>query len=174
MKKVVFFSLAAILFLSGLFFGAGASPAAADLRTILEFNSMVGVPRPYTGSANAIRGINGGGLPWVIGSGSGELKVNGKIEVKVRGLVIDPTDPAAIASGRAGTNPSPTFKAVVSCLSKDASGAAITINVATREFAATPTGNSSIEDTVALPHPCIAPIVFVTSPTGAWFAATGN
>jgi hypothetical protein len=26
---------------------------------------------------------------------------------------------------------------------------------------------------VDLPSPCIAPIVFVTSPNGAWFAATG-
>ena len=30
-----------------------------------------------------------------------------------------------------------------------------------------------ISDTIVLPQPCIAPIVFVTSPGGAWFAATG-
>ena len=102
MKKVVFLSLAAVLFLSSLFFGTGVSPAAADVHTILEFNTMIGVPRPYTGSANTMRGINGGGLPWVIRSASGEAKRNGKIEVKVRGLVLDPTDPAVIPSGRAG------------------------------------------------------------------------
>jgi hypothetical protein len=27
---------------------------------------------------------------------------------------------------------------------------------------------------VALPSPCFAPIIFVTSPTSAWFAVTGR
>ena len=110
----------------------------------------------------------------VIGSANGELKANGKIEVNVRGLVIDPNDPAAIAAGRAGTNPSPSFIAIVRCLSKDAVGAATTVNVQTKPFPATSNGNSKIEDTVSLPQPCIAPIIFVASPGGAWFAATGN
>lgn len=35
-------------------------------------------------------------------------------------------------------------------------------------------GNASIETTLSLPQPCIAPIVFVTNPGGAWFAATGR
>ena len=35
-------------------------------------------------------------------------------------------------------------------------------------------GNSDNEATVSLPSPCIAPIVFVTSSGGSWFAATGN
>ena len=176
MKKIVVFSLIAVFFLSGVLLNFQAVPAVAAVPKILEFDTMVGVPRPYTGGTNAIRGIPGGGLPWVVASAQGELKTDGKIEVQVTGLVIDPNDPAAILAGRAGTNPSPTFKAVVSCLSKDASGAPITVNVATAAFPATLTGDSSIEDTVALPHPCIAPIVFVTSPAPntPWFAATGN
>ena len=174
MKKAGLLSLAVLLIVSSVFLYGSVTPASAGMPTILEFNTMVGIPRPYTGSANPIRGINGGGLPWVIGSANGELKANGKIEVNVRGLVIDPNDPAAIASGRAGTNPSPSFIAIVSCLSKDASGAATTINVQTGPFPATSTGNSKIEDTVSLPQPCIAPIIFVASPGGAWFAATGN
>jgi streptogramin lyase len=59
-------------------------------------------------------------------------------------------------------------------LSKDANGNAVTANVSTGQFPADAAGNSEIEDTVALPQPCIAPIVFVASPDGAWFAATGN
>jgi len=174
MRKAILVSLAVVMILSGVLFSGQFSRATAKEPKILEFITMVGVPRPYTGSTNAIRGINGGGLPWVVSSAFGELKMNGAIEVKVTGLVIDPNDPAAIAAGRAGTNPVASFKAVVSCLSKDASGAAITVNVATSNFPATPTGNSTIEDKVTLPQPCIAPIIFVTSPTGAWFAATGN
>jgi hypothetical protein len=35
-------------------------------------------------------------------------------------------------------------------------------------------GNANINGRVKLPQPCIAPIVFVASPTGTWFAATGS
>jgi hypothetical protein len=174
MKKASFFSMVAVLLVASVFLSAAVPSVAAGMPTIYEFNTMVGVPRPYTGSANAIRGINGGGFPWVIASANGELKANGKIEIKVKGLVIDPNDPAAITAGVAGKNPSPSFIAIVSCLSKDASGAATTVNVRTNAFPATTTGDSKIEDTVSLPQPCIAPIVFVASPGGAWFAATGN
>jgi hypothetical protein len=140
---------------------------------ILEFDTMVGVPRPYTGATNAIRGVPGGGLPWVIDAANGELRVDGRIEIAVQGLVIDPNDQAAIDAGLAGINPAPNLKAIVSCLSKDAAGDAVTTNVETGPFPASTAGDSEIEDTVNLPEPCIAPIVFVTSTTGAWFAATG-
>jgi len=59
-------------------------------------------------------------------------------------------------------------------MSIDADGNPSTVNVETGPFPATPTGDSEIDANVKLPSPCIAPIVFVTSPTGAWFAATGN
>jgi hypothetical protein len=35
-------------------------------------------------------------------------------------------------------------------------------------------GNADIEADLSLPQPCIAPIVFVTSPGGAWFATIGG
>jgi hypothetical protein len=37
-------------------------------------------------------------------------------------------------------------------------------------------GDSTINAQVSLPQPCIAPIVFVTGPTGTdvWFAVTGS
>jgi hypothetical protein len=174
MKKASFISLVVVLLMSSVFLSAGVPTAAAANPTIYKFNTMVGIPRPYTGSANPIRGINGGGLPWVITSANGLLHADGKLEIQVRGLVIDPNDPAAIAAGRAGTNPVTDFIAIVSCLSKDANGAATTVNVQTNPFPASPTGDSTISDMVSLPQPCIAPIVFIASPGGAWFAATGN
>lgn len=39
---------------------------------------------------------------------------------------------------------------------------------------ATLTGDAEIETSVALPRLCFAPNVFVTSPTGAWFAVSGR
>jgi hypothetical protein len=138
-------------------------------RTVIEADVLVGVSRPYTGAANAIRGVPGGGRPWVIAKGEVELKSNGKLKVEVEGLVIDPNEPIAAA----GTNPAATFKAIVSCLSTDATGAAVTTNVSSAEFPADPAGNSEFETSVMLPRPCIAPIVFVANAGGSWFAATG-
>ncbi len=151
-----------------------------DKETILEFETMTGVPRPYTGSANAIRGVAGGGLPWVVAAARGELGADGHLQVTVKGLVLDPNDPGTIQAGVAGQNPVGSFAAIVSCLSKDLSGAASTMNLMTQAFPATTGpasaggGNARISAYLQLPKPCIAPIVFVTSPTGAWFAATGN
>ncbi len=174
MKKFLHVYLMAVLLLGVL--AVSAQPTLAKGKgdaKVLEFDTLVGVPRPYTGAANAIRGVPGGGLPWVVGSAVGELKTNGDVEVKVTGLVLDPTDQAVIDRGLAGVNPSAQFKVIVSCLSKDAAGAAMTVNVSSGLFPATPQGNASIEDHLSLPSPCIAPILFVTSPAGAWFAATG-
>ena len=178
MKRFIYLGVTMTIVVVSVFFGLRASEVRAKAPTIMEFDSMAGVPRPYTGATNAIRNIPGGGLPWVINAATGELKQSGDLEVKVTGLVIDPNDPAAIAAGRAGTNPSANFMAIVSCQTVSA-GAATVVNVSTGLFPATiglataGGGNAKIEAHLDLPSPCIAPIIFVTSPTGAWFAATG-
>ncbi len=173
MKKFILIAMAMVLIASTVSFAGSASTAQADESKVLQFNTMIGVPRPYTGAVNAIRGVPGGGLPWVISFGKGKLNPDGTIDVLVQGLVLDPNDPDVIASGRGGTNPITNFKAIVSCLSKDADGNPTTVNVPTGLFPADTAGNSHIQDIVSLPHPCIAPIIFVTSPTGSWFASTG-
>jgi hypothetical protein len=168
-KRFVLAAMLAVLLV------AGSVPAlSADESKLIETNAMVGVPRPYTGATNAVRGVPGGGLPWVIDFGKAKVSPDGRVDVLVKGLVFDPDDPAVIGLGIGGTNTIPNFKAVVSCLSIDGDGNATTINVSTALSPASGDGNSHIKDKVALPQPCIAPIVFVTSPGGAWFAATGN
>jgi hypothetical protein len=145
---------------------------------ILEFNTMVGVPLAYTGTKSPIRGVNGGGLPWVINGANGELKASGKLELRITGLVFDPNDPS-VPADRKGRNTVTSFRALVSCQTV-VDGAATVVNVLTEPFPATVGlateggGNAKVETTLNLPRPCIAPIVFVTSPTGSWFAATGN
>jgi hypothetical protein len=153
--------------IAGLLLGVAVSSAAlaGDDGTILEFKTMVGVSGPFVGP-NAIQGIVGGGLPWAIASGKGELKADGKLEVKVRGLVLS-------AGPLSGTNPVTTFRAVVSCQTIDAAGQPAVANVSTGEFPANNAGDSDIEAMVMLPTPCVAPIVFVTNPALRWFAATG-
>jgi hypothetical protein len=173
MKRIFVVTLVATLLLSSFAFAGAVSPASADESKVLEFNTMIGVPRPYTGATNAIRGVPGGGLPWVIEFGKGKLSPDGDVDVLVKGLVFDPNDQAVIDRGIGGTNTVPNFKVIVSCMSKDANGSAVIANVSTGLFPADAEGNAHIKDTVALPQPCIAPILFVTSPTGSWFATTG-
>jgi hypothetical protein len=64
------------------------------------------------------------------------------------------------------------FRGLVSCQTIAGTAAAVQ-NVATDPFPASVTGDAKISQKLDLPDPCIAPIVFVTSPTLAWFAATG-
>ncbi len=141
----------------------------AKTPNVLEFDTMVGVTPALTGSANAIRGINGGGIPWTLGSGRGELTASGHLEIKVRGLVF-------AAGPNTGSNTVTSFRAIVSCLDANAT----VVNVPTGPFAATTGpassggGNANIEADLTLPAPCIAPLVFVTSPGLAWFASTGG
>ena len=166
MKKLVQVLLVAIL-LSTFSFGGSVSTASAKEPKILEFDTMVGVPAGLTGaqSQGPLRGINGGGVPWIIGSAKGELSVSGHLEITVQGLVLATT----------GSNPAATFRGLVSCVRGDGTFE----NIRTDPFPATTGpaalggGNAKIEANVSLPQPCIAPIVFVTSAGGSWFAATG-
>lgn len=157
---------------------ASAEPSSSHGRERVLSASLHGVPRPYTGATNAIRGVPGGGLPWVVGEGKATLLADGTLRLEVEGLVFDPDDAAAIARGVAGTNTVAQGKAVVSCLSVQ-DGAAVTVNVSSALVpfstgaAADGGGNASVEEQLALPSPCLAPIVFFTSPAGAWFAGTG-
>jgi len=108
----------------------------------------------------------------MIDGGSGSLSRDGHLVVRVRDLVL--ANRAPVPAALRGTNPIPQFKAIVSCQTIGANGTATVTNVSTAGFPASKEGDSLIRATVQLPHPCIAPIVFVTSPGGAWFAATGN
>jgi hypothetical protein len=150
---------------------AQASAASSNRSKVLAFDTLAGVSGPFVGAANPIRDVSGGGLPWQIDKGEGVLRANGAIRVDVEGLVLLDGEP--VPPELRGTNPVPAFRALVSCLTI-VDGAAATSNVSTESFPATPTGDAEIEARVSLPSPCFAPIIFVTSPTGAWFAVTGR
>jgi len=124
------------------------------------------VTGPYVGSTNPIRGVNGGGLPWRLDSGNIDLRADGRLHVEVEGLVL-------AAGALEGTNPIASFKAIVSCQTIDGA-AAVVSNISTGLVPASTSGDAEIDTSVALPSPCIAPVVFVTSPGGAWFAASGR
>jgi hypothetical protein len=152
-----------LLLLQSTFVAAKGGPK------ILEFQTMVGVSGVFKGGTNAIRGVSGAGAAWTVAAAKGELTPDGHLEVKVTGLVF--------AEGpNIGSNTVTTFRGLVSCL--NATGG--TENFLTDPFPATTGpaasggGNASIEANLAIPTPCIAPIVFVTSPGGSWFTVTGG
>ena len=85
-----------LLLLQSSFVAAKGGP------TILEWQTMVGVPQAFTGTTNqaVIRGVPGGGIPWRLDLGKGELSRNGHLEIKVRGLVLATGDNAGTQPGR--------------------------------------------------------------------------
>jgi hypothetical protein len=148
---------------------AGASGGKVEPPKILEFSTMTPVVVPFTGATHAIRGIGGGGVPWLITSGRGELDKTGKLEVSVTGLVI----------ASSGINPLANFIAAVNCLTTDSPDTGKTLLTAPQ--AVTAAGNASFEAQLTLPSPCVAPIVFVGTPAVVnnvpslrWFATTGS
>src|SRR6266542_1471332 len=138
---------------------------------ILEFDTMVGVPSTLTGaqSQTPLRGIAGGGLPWTLTSADGELSTTGHLEISVTGLVL-------AAGANAGSNPISSFRGLVSCVLSDGTFSNLSTDTfpATTGPASSGGGDAQIEADVVLPSPCLAPIVFVASPGGAWFAVTGG
>jgi hypothetical protein len=148
----------------GAVFGAIASGPSDK---VLKFERMAPVVPPWTGATGvAIRGLHGGGVPWSIESGVGQLRANGRLHIEVEGLII----PAR------GDNPISAFRGVVNCLTPDSPTDGV--DLVTDPFPATTAGDATIDATVDLPETCVAPIVFVTNGTGsapgAWFATTGT
>src|SRR5215472_17229694 len=127
------------------FQGVAASAAPSDHgrhnhnTTVLRFGTMTPVTGPFVGSANPIRGVNGGGLPWILRSAHGSLSRDGRLFVRTRGLVLanDPSVPAALR----GTNPFPDLRALVSCQSIGAGNTATVTNVSTGNFKADSMGD---------------------------------
>jgi len=142
--------------------GAASASAWADGGTLVEFDSMTGVSPAGVNQVND-RGLKAGGAPWVITSGTGEVDRQGNVHVEVVGLIIPTRTPPS--------NPVGSFRATLSCLTPHG-----VVNVTTGPAATGPAGNATIDATVALPHPCKDPIVFVVNGTAradggfSWFA----
>lgn len=150
----------------GLLGLTAASVGADEGNNLLEFGSMTPVTGAAVGHVND-RGITGGGLPWAITEGEGQVDRQGNLEVEVQGLIIPlPLPPLG---GKPG-NPIANFSATVSCLTPSG-----IVNVTTGLFPATvPGGDSEIETHVNLPRTCNSPEVFVGTTTASgkfvWFA----
>ena len=96
-------SLAAVAVVAAI--GVTAAVSSGDGRTVLKFDTMAPVVPPYTGPANPIRGVNGGGVAWKLASAEG-LRADGRLSIEVGGS----------RDREHRREPAPTFRGVVSCL----------------------------------------------------------
>lgn len=158
---------AAAMALGGLLSPVTALADDGNGNALLAFHTMAPVTGAFVGAPTnpdggvPIRGIHGGGLPWRIEFADGELRADGRLRVRVRGLVLAGGPPNLV-----GTNPIATFRAIVSFENADP--------IFTDPVPASPTGDAEIDTRVALPRPGFAPVIFVgPGPARAWFAVSG-
>ncbi len=111
----------------------------------------------------ALHGVAAGGAPWVLRRGTAELSGRGRLQVRVRGLVI----PAPAGNGTAG--------AVMTVTASLYCGTDTKAVGTTPAAAITPSGNARMSGRLTLPAKCLAPVVLV-HPNGndaAYIAASG-
>ncbi len=147
----------------------GGEVPAGGGNTLFESEGMRGVQAPFLGSF-AIRDVRGAGAPWIIHRSDVRIREDGRLKVRVKGLVLDP---ATVPPPRGGTNPVADFRAVVSCIDGVDMDQPTFTNIVTETFPADEEGNARLDTMIELPDPCFGIIVFVTSPGESWFAATG-
>ena len=103
-------------------------------------------------------GVSPGDAPWVIARGEARVRRNGRVKVRVEGLVI-PTPPSN------GTNPLSNIAASVYCGG--------TLVATTDPVPFSPAGDARIDATLkaAVPSPCLAPAVLLNPAPGGVVAA---
>jgi hypothetical protein len=154
---------------------AASAPAAIAARdSLLRFDGGIGVVpvsnvagnQSATGTfpevtRNDVRGVPPGGQPWVIDSLKADVKLDGRIVVAGRGLVL--------AGGNGiSTNGGQSVQAQLFC------GPAATPTVHKSGLVALEAnGDFHIDDvlTPAPPDPCQTPVLLIVSAAGRWFAA---
>jgi hypothetical protein len=110
----------------------------------------------------AFHGVQAGGVPWVLRDSQVELKANGRLDLRVSGLVIPTTGT---------TGPVQTVSASLLCGPDSQAGAVVT----TPQVPLSAGGNARIHAGLTLPTTCLAPIV-VLNPNGnpaAYIAISG-
>ena len=112
-----------------------------------------------------LRGVGGGGAPWVVADSEVELDSNGELEVEVEGLLITGTG-SSPPDGTTG--PVTSIWASLTCegggVFTSTSGAPLNAN-----------GDAELETTIPIPPSCLGPIVLIRANTGMgpWIAASG-
>ena len=136
-----------------------ASPALADGgsgHSILRAELVGSMPAP---DSPVIAGINPGGAPWVNGPSTARVREDGRITVKIRGLVIPPPR---------GTGVNPVLSAVATLVCDDM------VESSTAPFALSTAGDGSTSDVIKGTRHCEDPVVLIqpAGNRGVYIAST--
>lgn len=133
--------------------------ATADDR-LVRFEGGIGVVPVRAGpAANIVRGVNPGGVPWVISRLSADVRTDGRISVEGRGLLIGGTDGIA-------TNAGQSVRARLFC----GPGAGTPFDTGLVPLEAD--GDFRIDDQLTgVPDQCDRPVLLIVGGGGNWFAA---
>jgi len=162
--KNVLRTLIAVALLAGTF----ALPAMAD-ESLVRFkggigvnpvSSVVGADPTGVANRNVVRGILPGGQPWVIESLRADVRVDGRIRVDGRGLLLS-------GGNGIGTTGGQQVRAVLFC------GPVPGIAHSSGLVALEPEGDFRIDGVLdaAPPNPCENPVLLIVNAAGRWFAA---
>ena len=143
--------------------------------SLVRFDGGIGVD-PVAGivlnapAPNVVRGIPPGGFPWVIKRLRADVKVDGRIQVDVRGLILS-------GGNVIGTNGGQRVLAMLFCGTPGAGGSLGNATAHSSDPAGVPldpNGDVAIDDvlTPAPPSQCDSPALLMVTPgTHHWFAA---
>lgn len=128
--------------------GFSVAPAFADGsgsggHVLLRAELVGSMPAP---GSPVVAGINPGGAPWVNGPSRVRVRDDGRITVKIRGLVIPPPRGT-------GVNPIASVVATLVCDQL--------IEASTMPFALSTAGNGSTSEVIAVPRHCDDPVVLI-------------
>jgi len=136
-------------------------PEQAEAKKVISMkDNLIGLPV----AGMPLRGIGGGGAPWVVADSDVKLDQNGKLKVKVKGLLITGTGSSLDGT----TGPVLTIWASLTCegggVFTSTSGAPLKLN-----------GDANLKTTIPIPPSCLGPIMLIRANTGTgpWIAASG-
>jgi len=141
-----------------------AFSASADDRLVRFEGGFGVVPTRANAAPNIVRGVNPGGVPWVISRLSADIRADGSISVDGRGLLLGGTNNI----GFVGANNALSVKATLLCENADNA-----VQRDTRPVDVAPDGDFRIEGELAPwpPGDCSFPVLLIRSAgNGNWFA----
>jgi hypothetical protein len=157
-----------------LFLGVAIPLSALADDSLVKFKGGIGVipvssgvvpagQQPLTSEVvnrNFVRGVPPPGQIWVIADLRADVKADGSIKVRGKGLLLG-------GGNGIGGNASQSVRATLIC---DAAGAVL---FNTGLVPLEPNGDFRINDRLDTlpPSPCVSPVLLIRNPAGAWFAA---
>lgn len=169
-KRLLLPVLVLALVASSLVFALGASADRGDgdgaRADLLDSSLAPSLPTP---TDPAIHGVAPGGAPWGLSAGSVRLRSDGRLDIRIDGLVLPTVG--------TGTTPGPVTGVAASLFCGADSNTTPAATTATVPLSGD--GDAVIRTTVTLPSTCLAPIVLIhpvigsTLNTSVYIALTG-